>query len=167
MNIIIEAAIFAEAAHRGQTRKYSGEPYINHPMRVAGRLTMKGAGEENIAAAWLHDVVEDTDVSMQDIYNYFGAHIAEIVQGMTNTTVLADGNRQVRHQMDRDRLASEKLEVRVIKLEDRLDNVKDMFHKNCPGGFRKKYFAETRLLVGALKGTHEELEEEILEVTNV
>jgi (p)ppGpp synthase/HD superfamily hydrolase len=62
MNLIIKAADLANIAHEGQKRKYNGRPYIEHLMRVAGRVTLlSDSTEEEIAAAWLHDVIEDCD----------------------------------------------------------------------------------------------------------
>lgn len=79
------AQIFAEAAHKGQVRKYTGEPYIAHPARVVDLLKLLG-GEvsgEMIAAAWLHDVIEDTPSEYRDLADAFGDVVATLVVELT------------------------------------------------------------------------------------
>jgi hypothetical protein len=79
------AKIFAEAAHAGQVRKYTGEPYICHPARVYQILVefMPGVSPEIAAAAWLHDVVEDTPTRLEDIQQAFGGMVAFLVEELT------------------------------------------------------------------------------------
>ena len=84
MKLIIKAVQFAIKAHEGQTRKYTGEPYVVHPMAVARTLEVNGMDGDTIAAALLHDVVEDTDVTAKDIMREFGTEISNIVIGVTN-----------------------------------------------------------------------------------
>ena len=82
MEAIAHAYDVAEKMHRGQLRK-SGEPYLIHPMAVAEMLADLGMDEETIIAGLLHDVVEDTPVTHEDIVNEFGEEIAEMVEGVT------------------------------------------------------------------------------------
>ena len=73
MNVIIKAAQFARKAHGGQKRKFSNEPYIHHPARVAARaMLLPETTEALVCAAWLHDVVEDCGVSLQTLTEVFG-----------------------------------------------------------------------------------------------
>ena len=73
MNRIILAAQFARQAHKSQKRKHNGTPFIAHPARVAGRVaTLEGATEDLVVAAYLHDVVEDTDCTIEQVQREFG-----------------------------------------------------------------------------------------------
>ena len=83
VELITKAFNFANAAHKGIKRR-SGEPYIMHPLAVARIVSNEiGMGSTSICAALLHDVVEDTDYTVEDIENLFGAKIAQIVDGLT------------------------------------------------------------------------------------
>lgn len=123
---------FAAAAHAsvvnpdgslGQRRKYTNEPYILHPLAVAGIVaTMPGATQEMIAAALLHDVVEDTPITQALIDDQFGPLVGSYVEWLTDITTLEDGNRQVRAQINRERLARAPAEVQSIKTADILHN---------------------------------------------
>jgi len=81
-NLILKAYNYAKEHHGDQCRK-SGEPYIIHPLNVAYILTSLELDDETICAALLHDVVEDTEVTRQDIIDEFGNSIAEMVDGVT------------------------------------------------------------------------------------
>ena len=80
--LIMKAYDFANENHKGQLRK-SGEPYIIHPVQVAYTLATLGLDDETICAALLHDVVEDTTVTINDITKEFGEAVAEMVDGVT------------------------------------------------------------------------------------
>ena len=83
--VVQKAFEFANAAHQG-VRRRSGEPYIIHPIAVAMIVVSKiGLGYKSIAAALLHDVVEDTDYTVEDIRNLFGDKIASLVEGLTTS----------------------------------------------------------------------------------
>ena len=83
VDLITKAFNFARQAHKG-VRRLSGEPYIMHPIAVAQIACSEiGLGSTSICAALLHDVVEDTDYTVEDIENMFGAKIAQIVDGLT------------------------------------------------------------------------------------
>src|SRR5690625_4799448 len=77
------AKSFAEKAHMGQKRKISNVPYITHPIRVAERLESAEFSDELICAAYLHDVVEDTDYEIKDIEENFGDRVAHLVAAHT------------------------------------------------------------------------------------
>ena len=96
MNIVEKARIFATASHAAvaQLRKYTNEPYIVHPAEVFSIVsTVDGATEEMMAAAWLHDVVEDTGVTNETIRAMFGDKVAELVGWLTDVSRPEQGNR--------------------------------------------------------------------------
>jgi len=95
LTIVDKARYFATAAHAavGQKRKYSDDDYIVHPIRVANLVKQYGGTEEMIAAAYLHDVVEDTDVTMDTITSLFGSVVASLVKDLTDVSKPSDGNR--------------------------------------------------------------------------
>lgn len=124
--LIAKATMFAQKAHMGQERKYTGEPYMMHPMAVAETL-MKHFGykknPEMIASALLHDVVEDCDVTLEDIQAEFGLRVARLVQGMTKVTNPEEhGNRKARKAIEQERLANEEADVQTIKYADLMHN---------------------------------------------
>ncbi len=91
-HIINKALQFASSAHSGQVRKYSGEPYINHPIAVAKIVGSIPHDTNMIAAALLHDVVEDCGVSLRQIEQQFGTDIATLVENLTDVSKPEDGN---------------------------------------------------------------------------
>ena len=80
---IIQKAYNYAVEHHGDQKRKSGEPYIVHPVNVAYTIADLGLDEKTICAALLHDVVEDTDATLEDIENEFGKEIAEMVDGVT------------------------------------------------------------------------------------
>lgn len=166
MNKIIQAAQFADLCHRGQFRKYTNEPYIIHPARVAGRFSIhKDATEDGVCASWLHDVIEDCSVKEKEIASLFGSDVAKLVSELTNKSKDLKLKRAERKQLDRDKLVSASHIARVIKLIDRIDNLKDM--KGCEDDFLNLYKRESLLLVDVLLGTDPELERELIELAKV
>tara|TARA_R110000764_G_scaffold35855_1_gene80219 strand:+ start:32 stop:541 length:510 start_codon:yes stop_codon:yes gene_type:complete len=150
------ALVFATAAHAavGQMRKYSDDPYIVHPIRVATTVAKFGGTDEMIAAAYLHDVVEDTGVSIVDIQDMFGTDVALIVDGLTDVSKPEDGNRAVRKELDRAHSAGATYEAQFVKCADIIDNAHDI-GANDPS-FNVVYRKEMLLLIQVLdkvKGT--------------
>ena len=144
------ALVFATAAHAavGQMRKYTSDPYIVHPIRVATTVAKFGGTDEMIAAAYLHDVVEDTSVSIVDIQDMFGTDVALIVDGLTDVSVPEDGNRAVRKAMDRQHSADATYEAQFVKCADIIDNAHDI-GDNDPS-FNLVYRKEMLLLIQVL-----------------
>ncbi|WP_403024871.1 RelA/SpoT family protein [Salinibacterium sp. GXW1014] len=114
----------AEVAHRGQTRK-SGEPYITHPVAVAQILADLGIGAKTVAAALLHDTVEDTDYTLDMVRKDFGDEVAMLVDGVTKLDKLKYGDSAQAETVRKMVVAMSKdIRVLVIKLADRLHNAR-------------------------------------------
>lgn len=128
---IFERAVdFATKAHDGQTRKVSGTPYILHPLEVAEIAKTMTDDEDVWAAAVLHDVVEDTDRTMEDIEKLFGAKVAKIVAGDTEdkrSEISAEATWKIRKQETIDYLVNDATaEEKIIVLSDKLSNIRQL-----------------------------------------
>jgi len=133
--ILRRAVSFASRAHAGQ-RRISGEPYVQHTLAVARTLADLGLEHETLAAAILHDVVEDTGVSLEDLKQEFGPRIAELVDGVTKMKVIQEfqsqpeGSRHEHAQAESLRkmllAMAEDVRVVLIKLADRLHNMRTL-----------------------------------------
>ncbi|WP_168627330.1 MULTISPECIES: bifunctional (p)ppGpp synthetase/guanosine-3',5'-bis(diphosphate) 3'-pyrophosphohydrolase [unclassified Cryobacterium] len=122
--IIERAYVAAERAHEGQLRK-SGEPYITHPLAVATILADLGIGPVTIAAALLHDTVEDTDYTLESLRDDFGDEVAMLVDGVTKLDKLKYGDSAQAETVRKMVVAMSKdIRVLVIKLADRLHNAR-------------------------------------------
>lgn len=131
--LIEKAKRFAIEAHESinHRRKYTDEPYHVHPERVAKLVATVTDKSEVIAAAWLHDVLEDvapTNAIFNDeaIRNLCGEKVLELVFEVTNITTLADGNREKRKAIERERLGKISIDGKIIKLADLIDNIIDI-----------------------------------------
>ncbi|MFC2516593.1 MAG: RelA/SpoT family protein [Prevotella sp.] len=127
--IITKAFNFAREAHKG-VRRLSGEPYIMHPIAVAQIACEEmGLGSTSICAALLHDVVEDTDYTVEDIENIFGSKIAQIVDGLTKISGGIFGDRASAQAENFKKLLltmSDDIRVILIKICDRLHNMRTL-----------------------------------------
>lgn len=119
-----EAKIFAEKAHAGQVRKYTNRPYITHPSAVVTLVKTVPHVEAMLAAAWLHDVVEDTPTRIEDIASVFGPSIALLVENLTDVSTLDMGNRKTRKRHDLAHTAQAYPAAKTIKLADIIDNTR-------------------------------------------
>lgn len=148
--IITSARLFAIAAHGavGQLRKYTGEPYINHPAAVVEIVKSVPHTDEMLAAAWLHDVVEDTGIDLATIENEFGSEVAMLVYWLTDQSRPADGNREIRKAIDRGHLERAPAPAQTIKIADLIDNTLTIEERDP--GFAKIYREEKRLLLDVL-----------------
>ena len=117
---------FATEAHGDQARKYCGSPYITHPIAVAKIVESVEHTEEMVVAAILHDVVEDTPVTIDEIETEFGPVVAELVHFLTDVSVLADGNRAHRKQLDCEHNAKGPAGAQTIKVADLIHNSSDI-----------------------------------------
>jgi len=126
--LILKAFNFASEAHRGMRRK-SGEPYILHPIAVAKVVHREiGLGVTSIVCSLIHDVVEDTDFTIEDVHNMFGPKVATIVDGLTKISGVFDTNSSLQAENFRKMLLTLSDDVRVIliKLADRLHNMRTL-----------------------------------------
>lgn len=125
---IIDAASVSASAHRGQTR-LTGAPYVTHPVAVAHIIAEQGGDEASVAAALLHDVVEDTDVTLDDVRDRFGAEIAMLVEGLTKLDGLKFATSEAAEAAEMRRMIvalAADLRVVVVKLADRLHNMRTL-----------------------------------------
>lgn len=154
MSMIMAAARLARAAHDGQFRKYNGRPYVEHPARVAARTALlPGATEEMVAAAFLHDVLEDTSVTPGQIASATNPQVVELVAWLTNPSKGMKLPREARKAMDREHLSKAPREAKLIKLLDRVDNLREM--QGAPDDFRTLYARESLLLLEAIGDVNE------------
>jgi (p)ppGpp synthase/HD superfamily hydrolase len=158
-NIILLAAKFAKEAHKGQVRKYTGRDYITHPARVAGLAAIHPlATVDMVVAAYLHDVLEDTDADI----SIFTPGAQKLVREMTNPSKGSKAPRAVRKKQDRDHLAEISDQGKVLKLLDRGDNLREM--DQADPKFLKLYLDESELLVEAIGDVDPELKQELLDL---
>lgn len=172
--LVRRAAVFAQQAHMAinQSRKYTGLPYFTHCQNVANLVRSIGGTPEMVAAAYLHDVVEDVpldglkqvekalfslvnttpedtrETRLRCIYVSFGQKVADLVDQVTDISKPSDGNRKLRKALDREHLAKASPEAQTIKLADLIDNSLDI-QQNDPD-FAKVYMAEKRELLKVL-----------------
>lgn len=150
-DLVIRAAAFAGAAHAriDQRRKYTNEPYINHPQAVATLVAEVTDDPVMIAAAWLHDTVEDTGVTHEQICREFGAQVGRLVYWLTDISKPEDGNRLKRKALDRNHIAQAPVEAMTVKLADLIDNARTIA-ANDPD-FARVYMKEKRALLAVLQ----------------
>jgi (p)ppGpp synthase/HD superfamily hydrolase len=150
MELEEKARIFAKAAHSAANhlRKYTNEPYITHPEEVVGLLKTLDHTKEMLAAAWLHDVVEDTGVSLSLIREEFGSEVAELVYWLTDVSRPEMGSRAQRKAIDRRHLAAAPAAAQTVKLMDLISNTRSIV-VNDPT-FAKVYLVEKWALLGAM-----------------
>jgi len=155
--VIPRAAEFARAAHGGidQRRKYSKEPYIVHPEAVARLVSTVTDDAPTIAAAWLHDVVEDTPVTIEQVEEEFGSDIARLVADLTDVSRKSDGNRAHRKAIDREHTARADPRAKTVKLADVIHNLGDIV--NLAPDFAPVYLEEKVLLLAVLTEGHPDL----------
>ena len=151
VDIITKAFNFARQAHKG-VRRLSGEPYIMHPIAVA-RIAAEemGLGSTSICAALLHDVVEDTDYTVEDIENIFGPKIAQIVDGLTKISGGIFGDKASAQAENFKKLLlmmSDDIRVILIKICDRLHNMRTL--ESQPANKQYKIAGETLYIYAPL-----------------
>lgn len=147
---ILAAVAFAERAHRGQLRRYTAEPYIVHPLEVAGLVASVTQDEDTVIAALFHDVVEDTLIGLDVIRRAFGDRVAQLVHEVTDISRPEHGNRATRKAMDNEHLALASDAGKTIKLADLISNTQSIVQHDP--GFAKVYMTEKGVLLPLLKG---------------
>lgn len=149
MDLVAKAKEFATRAHEGQLRKWTGEPYIVHPEAVAKRVELAGEDLEAIDAAWLHDVVEDCGVTLDQITSEFGSEVSGLVGWCSDKYTSKDYphlNRAKRKQLEMIRLLDIPPAAACIKMADFLDNFRTIrIHDE---EFAKTYATEKLMVMG-------------------
>ncbi|EKQ70592.1 (p)ppGpp synthetase, RelA/SpoT family [Leptolyngbyaceae cyanobacterium JSC-12] len=149
-DLICRAFDFAYQLHQGQYRA-SGEPYIIHPVAVAGLLRDLGGGSVMIAAGFLHDVVEDTDVTADELETLFGKEVRTLVEGVTKLSKFNFSSKTERQAENFRRMflaMAQDIRVIVVKLADRLHNMRTLEH--LPDAKRRQIALETREIFAPL-----------------
>jgi len=127
MDIVNQAKIFAEEKHKHLFRSNKEQkPLIKHLEEVAILTKDAGGTEEQIAAAWLHDAVEDTEITIEEIRELFGNSVADIVDGLTDPSDFSGMPLNQRKQMQAERLLLKSDQVKLVKLCDQISNVQSV-----------------------------------------
>jgi guanosine-3',5'-bis(diphosphate) 3'-pyrophosphohydrolase len=148
--LVERAKAFAREKHRHHLRKYTGVPYWTHVEAVADLVAGVTMDAEMIAAALLHDTIEDTDTTYDELVKAFGKRVARLVYEVTNPSMRhPDLNRGLRAAMDREHLACASPEGMTIKLADLIDNTTSI--RVYDPDFAKVYLKEKRALLEVLK----------------
>lgn len=138
--LVSKARQFATDAHASinHVRKYTGEPYITHPIEVMEIVRSVPHTDEMLAAALLHDTIEDTGVTREDVEREFGETVARLVMELTDQC--HDGNRATRKAAEAARLGTISSDAQTVKLADFISNTKSIVAGNP--GFAKVYLRE-------------------------
>ena len=157
---VLDAYNFSEQAHQGQTR-LSGEPYLSHPLAVASILAEMGFDEPTISAGLLHDTVEDTKATIEELDDNFGEEVADIVDGVTKISQITFENKEEAQAENIRKMIlamSHDMRVLMVKLADRLpwakiekEYNKRLRNSHCGAGNKP-----ARMVVGALIVKHVE-----------
>jgi len=163
MNLIETAERIAREAHKDQKRKWSDDPYFVHPERVAKKVSeLKGTNEVDVAAAYCHDILEDTDYPREEIERQLGSEVLSLVFELTNPTHTPewDKKRRIEKRLaDWQHLLTISDRAKRIKMVDRWDNLQDMF--GTPNSFLRKYLTESRIVLEILKPADYDMAKEL------
>ena len=149
--LVLHAAWFATLAHDGQRRKYTDEPYVAHPFRVASMVSTRTEDDAVVAAAILHDVLEDTKTTYEDLRVAFGHRVADLVNECTDIFTKVrypDLNRAKRKELELDRIATISEDAQLIKGCDILDNLTSI--REHDPAFYKVFLSEKIAVVGVM-----------------
>lgn len=151
-DLVSRARHFATQAHRriDQRRKYTSQPYDAHLKAVADIVASVTEHPETLAAAWLHDTLEDTPATYENIESEFGSQIATLVAELTDVSRPTDGNRAVRKAIDRQHLSGASKAAKTVKLADLIDNCADIVRHDPR--FGRVFVAEASALLEVLDG---------------
>jgi GTP diphosphokinase / guanosine-3',5'-bis(diphosphate) 3'-diphosphatase len=159
--LVMKATEYAAEQHRGQGRKdEANTPYINHPIALANLLTnYAGITDTNvIVAALLHDTVEDTSTTVEDIEELFGTKIRDIVMEVTDDKSLASPERK---RLQIEYAAKISHEAKLVKLADKICNLQDIIERppvKWSLQRKQEYFDWAKAVIDQLRGTNEKLE---------
>ena len=133
VEIIKKAYLYAERLHSGQVRQ-SGEPYITHPLNVAYILSEMHADRDTVCAGLLHDTLEDTDITKEEIAQSFNENVANLVDGVTKLSKLNFSSKQDQNYANTRKIITgitEDVRIIIIKLADRLHNMRTLEFKSA------------------------------------
>jgi guanosine-3',5'-bis(diphosphate) 3'-pyrophosphohydrolase len=162
ISLLFKALTFSAEKHSKQRRKDIDEsPYINHPIALANILAQRWVIDENVlCAAILHDTLEDTETTVDELRKHFGEKITSIVLEVSDDKSL---EKEVRKQMQIEHAASLSQEAKLVKLADKIANLTDII-KTPPAKWTKErkqeYFAWAKAVVDKLRGSHQGLEKD-------
>lgn len=162
LSIILRAAHFAAQRHSTQRRKdAAASPYINHPLALAAMLAEEGGVTDSvtIVAALLHDVIEDTVTTPDEVHEHFGGEVASVVAEVTDDKNLPPA---VRKRLQIEKASSKSERAKLVKLADKIANLRDL--ASCPPPDwdhqrRCDYFDWAHRVVEGLRGINSPLEE--------
>jgi (p)ppGpp synthase/HD superfamily hydrolase len=162
-NMLLRAMHFATARHGTQKRKGTGLPYVLHVQNVAMLLAKAGVSDATVvAAALLHDVVEDTPTTIEEVRKEFGDAVADVVAQVTDDRSLSKAERkraQIAHA------PTMTVQAKLVKLADKLDNLSDLLAAPAAVGWSKErvlgYFAWSHAVVAGLRGTNSIIEAQL------
>lgn len=161
LGVVLKAVAFAAGKHRDQRRKDAeAAPYINHPIALAQVLWTEGQVRDPtvIAAALLHDTIEDTDTTLEELKGAFGQEIAEVVEEVTDVKWLKKRSRK-KLQVARASRASQR--AKLVKLADKICNLRDII-ASPPAGWslsrQREYFDWAKTVIDQVRGTNARLE---------
>ncbi len=163
LELVLHAVAFAADKHRTQKRKDAGaSPYINHPLDLAHMLASRGGvtDPEVIAAALLHDTVEDTETTIEELEAEFGKRVASMVGEVTDDKTLKKADRK---RLQVENAAGKSTGAKLVKLADKTCNLRDILA--CPPADwsrerKLEYFEWAGRVVAGLRGTNQALEDE-------
>lgn len=154
-----QAYEFAREAHEGQTRKGDGSPYIKHPVMLARLLHEAGHDEDELlAATFLHDVVEDTDVTLEEIEDAFGTGVRELVEAMSEDKDVDSWEARKAHHRDEVEAAGDR--AVLIYAADKLANLRDLraLYANVGEGAAARFNAPLDVRIRVWRGDAEMIE---------
>lgn len=159
---LIAALAFAAHKHRDQRRKdAAASPYINHPIALADVLANEGGvdDEQVLIAAILHDTIEDTETTAQELIREFGQEIANVVLEVTDDKLLSKGERK---QFQIDHAGTISSRAKLVKLADKICNLRDVASSppvNWTLDRKREYFDWAKAVIDGLRGVHPVLEQ--------
>ena len=168
ISLLFKALVFSAEKHSKQRRKDVEEsPYINHPIALANILAQRWVIDENVlCAAILHDTIEDTKTTADELRKHFGEKITSIVLEVSDDKSL---DKDVRKQLQIDHAASLSKEAKLVKLADKIANITDIINTPPVKWTRERkqeYFAWAKAVVDNLRGAHQGLEKDFDDLIN-
>ena len=162
VSLILKAADFAAHKHRDQRRKgIDASPYINHPIDLANILRNEGGVADPVilAAALLHDTLEDTETSWEELRGQFGEEIADIVAEVTDTKWLS---KDARKRLQISKASHSSVRARAVKMADKISNLRDILASpppDWPLERKQAYFDWAKQVVDGVRGSYPALEQ--------